>query len=76
MEFFGGFLSWCMLLTIVGAVAILAIALLYRSKRGAAKEMPDLTKDEDIQLLLKEIMRLRNYAQLLEEKIEEEKVVA
>ena len=76
MEFFGGFLSWCMLLTIVGAVAILAIALLYRSKRGATKEMPDLTKDEDIQLLLKEIMRLRNYAQLLEEKIEEEKVVA
>lgn len=52
----------------------MGIAILGRIKGKVAEEKFRLTKDEDIQLLLKEIIRLRNYAQLLEEKIEEEKI--
>lgn len=70
MEFLGAILA-----IVVAGVAI-GFVLLDRGKSVEVKEGIKPSKEEEIQVLMKEIERLRNYAYLLEERLEEEEVEA
>jgi hypothetical protein len=74
MEYFWAGLTWWITLAIVAAIAILGITLLNRGRSAEVREGFKPSKEEEIQTLIKEIERLRGYAQLLEEKLEAEKV--
>jgi len=74
MEYLWAGLTWWITLAIVAAIAILGVTLLNKGRVVEVREGFKPSKEEEIQTLIKEIERLRSYAQLLEEKLEAEKV--
>lgn len=76
MELSLGVLSWWIILAMVVAIAIIRIVLRDRARSIEGMNGIKPSKEEEIQTLIKEIERLRCYANLLEERLAGEEVAA